>query len=96
MIPTDSTPVVLLCSNEYSAAIDKSLLNTVSIEFKEQRDGELRTIAVNSKRARGMMAAFIVKHKAENIEDLKDFNESGYTFDASKSANQHLLFVRSS
>ena len=95
LLPNDSSPVILLCSNEYSAAINTKELNTISVEFKEKRDGALKTIAVNAKRARGMMAAFIAKNRAENIEDLKHFNASGYTFEPSQSSNQRLLFVRS-
>ena len=95
LLPNDSTPVILLCSNEYSAAINTKELNTISVEFKEKRDGALKTIAVNAKRASGMMAAFIAKNRADNIEDLKHFNESGYIFEPAQSSNQRLLFVRS-
>ena len=45
--------------------------------------------------AQGMMAAFIAKNRADNIEDLKHFCESGYIFEPAQYSNQRLLFVRS-
>ncbi|MAH61697.1 MAG: hypothetical protein CMF42_05370 [Legionellales bacterium] len=89
-----NTPVIMLASNEYSAAIDNQTLNIIQVDFKERRDNTLKTIAVNAKRARGMMAAYIVKTKPQCIQDLHGFDDGGYRFVPDQSTYSHLLFVR--
>ena len=48
--------------------------------FKEIKDGQARIIGMVAKRARGMMARYIIQHRLENPEDLKKFTEGGYAF----------------
>ena len=85
-----------IASNEYSAAIDIKSLNVlmVNIHFREKRDGVLRNIALNSKRARGMMADYIVQNKIDDAESTKGFCESGYQFDYAMSDEGNFFFVK--
>ncbi len=91
-----STTVLNLASNEYFKAVPKKRLEAplVHADFKEIRDGKPRTISFFAKRARGLMARFIVRHRVEDPAGLKEFAEEGYGFNPDLSANDRLVFTR--
>ena len=88
--------IINLASAEYMAAIDKKKLDgkIIDIVFRENRNGQLKTIAIFAKRARGMMARYIVKEKIESPEELKAFNHEGYCYEDSLSKENSLVFLR--
>lgn len=88
--------IVNLASAEYMAAIDTKSVNGTIINavFQEDRDGKLKSIAVYSKRARGMMARYIVKNRLSSPEQLTDFHCDGYRFKKDLSDGGTLVFVR--
>ena len=71
--------------------LEGDILNTV---FKEYRDGELKFISFNAKKARGLLAKFIINNKIKSINDLKDFNLENYKFDSSLSDDLTFVFTR--
>ncbi len=91
------TPMIInLTSNEYLKAlpgkdIKKSLIH---IDFKEFRDGQYKTIAIYSKKARGLMADFIVRNKIDRPEDLKAFDTEQYHFNERLSEDKTFVFTR--
>ncbi len=93
---TENKVLVNLASKEYFSAIDKKALKypILNIEFKELRNGVLKVISFNAKRARGLMTRFIIEHKINDPELLKGFDVEGYHFDESKSTNTHWLFTK--
>lgn len=88
--------LINLASNEYFSSIDTSKLNgqLINIQFLELKNGIAKINSLFAKRARGMMASFILKNKIKNIEDLKKFNTDGYQFDTKRSLSNELVFVR--
>lgn len=86
-----------LASNEYSDVIDRKNFNgkIIDINFKELRNGEYKTIPINSKRARGVFANYIIKNKIEDIKDIKEFSEMGYFYNNQLSQEYSLVFVKS-
>lgn len=90
--------VVNCASKEYFKAVDTDTLDVpvITPKFKEIRDGKERTIAIYAKRARGMMARFIVKNRITDIDGLKEFNMADYTFDRVEDDGNTLLFTRPS
>jgi uncharacterized protein len=72
--------VLNLASEEYFKAIDtKNLAGKVyNIDFKELRNHKYRVISFSAKRARGMMANYIVKNRLNTIASLYGFNEDNY------------------
>lgn len=88
--------LINIASNEYSAAIDSSLLNAqlINIHFREIRNREIRNIALNSKRARGMFAGYIIRNNIDTPEKLKFFNEANYGFNKEHSDEQNYFFIR--
>ncbi len=89
--------VINLASNEYFKAINKKALNAQIITpvFKEKRpDGSYKIIGIYAKKARGMMSAYILKNKLQNVSDIKAFDQAGYTFDEALSKDNDWVFSR--
>lgn len=88
--------IVNLASNEYfKATVPKSLKSEViNVGFKEEKDGKLKFISFNAKKARGMMARFIVQNRIDTPDLLKGFDTDGYYYEEKLSDSKNLLFVR--
>ena len=92
----EDEPVLNLASNEYFKAIDKKVIKTniYSANFKQFKNGEYKTIAIFSKRARGMMTRFIIQNRIKLIDGIKSFNLDGYMFNENLSSTKELVFTR--
>ncbi len=92
----DDEPVLNLASNEYFKAIDSKVVKTdiYTANFKQLKNGEYKTIAIFSKKARGMMSRFIIDNKITDVSDLKSFNYDGYLFHESLSSEKEFIFTR--
>lgn len=88
--------IINLASNEYFKALNQKLLlaNIVTPVFKDWKNGRYKIISFYAKKARGMMAAYIIKNRLQNPEDLKDFNNAGYSYKDELSNKQNLVFTR--
>jgi len=84
--------IVNLASIEYTEALQMD--NYYQIQFKEYRNDKLMFLSYNAKRARGMMASFIVKNRINNPMDLKHFAEAGYMFEENLSSETNFVFTR--
>jgi hypothetical protein len=91
----DST-IVNLASQEYSGAVDRSLLTVpmLDIAFKEEKDGELKIVSFHAKKARGLMARYAIDHRIENPAGLKSFDVDGYRFQSDLSDEAVWTFTR--
>ena len=92
----DDEPVLNLASNEYFKAIDSKVIKSdiYSANFKQFKDGTYKTVAIFSKKARGMMTRYIIDNKIRKINDLKSFDSDGYIFDENLSSEKELIFTR--
>lgn len=83
-------------SNEYftAARADSLSVPTITPVFKEVRNGQAKIVSFSAKRARGMMARFIIKHRLTDPADLRGFSEAGYEYQPSQSDEHQLLFLR--
>jgi cytoplasmic iron level regulating protein YaaA (DUF328/UPF0246 family) len=88
--------VVNLASNEYFKAVDRKTLDAevVTPTFKDEKDGKLRTLSFFAKNARGRMAAYILKKRLKQPNEIKSFNCDGYTFNTEHSKNNTWVFSR--
>lgn len=88
--------IVNLASNEYWKAVKKKGLKApvIDIDFREERDGTLKFISFNAKKARGTMTRYIVKQRIDTVEALKGFDLDGYRFVEEKSSEKKLLFIK--
>ena len=83
-----------LASQEYAKVIDTSLLPcpTLNIIFADSSDTGYRVIGIKAKRARGLMARFILTQAPQTISDLKSFNV-GYQFSEAHSNERQFVFI---
>ena len=90
------TPLVIdLASQEYGKAIaDTPALNRVRVKFLEQKSGQLKSIGLYAKRARGLMTRYIIEHEIKTLDHLYDFSYDGYQYDSKRSKSNHLVFIR--
>jgi cytoplasmic iron level regulating protein YaaA (DUF328/UPF0246 family) len=88
--------LVNLASNEYFKAVKPKLLEgrLLNINFKETKAGKTRVVAIFAKRARGMMADYIIRNRIERSQDLKKFKLGGYQFDKDLSDDRQWTFER--
>ncbi len=88
--------IINLASNEYFKAVDKKTLKgrIITPSFKEFKNGEYKTIMVYAKKARGIMARYIVKNNINDPEELKLFNIDGYQLDINQSTKNEWMFTR--
>ena len=89
--------IVNCASDEYFKAVDPNALGAAIVKpvFKDVKNGIPKVISFFAKRARGMLAKYIIKNKTDNIEELKGFNESGYEFQSELSNDKELVYIRS-
>ena len=96
-IKKQEQPVLVnLASNEYFKSVKPKLLEgrILNITFKETKDGKTRIVAIFAKRARGMMADYIIRNRIEKPEDIKKFKQGGYRFNKALSDDKQWTFER--
>ena len=88
--------LVNLASNEYFGAVQPKLLegSLLNIGFKEKRNGQLKFVSFSAKKARGLMAKFIIKERLKNPDDLKNFDLEDYEFNKKLSSELDWTFSR--
>lgn len=93
-----SKPAVLvnLASEEYyrSVKIDVLTARVLKITFKEKQRDSLKVVALFAKKARGMMADFMIRNHINSPEKLKDFDGGGYCFQPRLSGPEEWVFTR--
>lgn len=74
--------LVNLASNEYFKAVDKKAFNgeIITPVFKDCKNGQYKVISFYAKKARGMMARYMIENKVSDLDSLKAFNHAGYYF----------------
>ena len=85
-----------LASQEYFGAVKPKALTArvIGTVFKDQKNGQYKIISFYAKKARGLMARYVIKERLQDPEGLKDFNLDGYRFDAASSSENQLVFLR--
>ena len=91
-------------SNEYFSVLDAKRLQekygitVITPTFKEldkkNNTGKMKIISFNAKRARGMMARYIIQQRLDSPSAIQEFSESGYAFRADLSSDTEYVFVR--
>ncbi|OYT15357.1 MAG: peroxide stress protein YaaA [Bacteroidetes bacterium 4572_77] len=91
-----ASALINLASKEYFKVVKASRLSIPIITpiFKEFRDGELKSITIYAKKARGLMCRYIIQNKIEAPEKLKFFDSEGYYFSEEHSSSEEYVFVR--
>jgi cytoplasmic iron level regulating protein YaaA (DUF328/UPF0246 family) len=96
-LSTHENPILInLASTEYFKVIhaDKLKYKMITINFYEHKNNQIKMIGIYSKKARGMMSAYLIKNQIKDVDGIKDFSQDGYTFNEETSTSQHLDFIR--
>jgi cytoplasmic iron level regulating protein YaaA (DUF328/UPF0246 family) len=91
-------PLLLnLASEEYFKVLQPKKLDcpVIAPVFQDEKDGKYKIISFYAKRARGLMARYIVENRITDPADLKGFNSDGYKYDAAQSKLEKPVFRRS-
>lgn len=88
--------LINLASNEYFKSVQKKALNAEIITpvFKDEKNGQYKVISFFAKKARGMMAAYIIQNRITKAEDIKSFDVAGYQFNPDMSKGNEWVFSR--
>jgi len=93
----DSRVLINLASKEYSKCIEKYLQpddRYITCVFGELEGGKVVQKGVYAKMARGEMVRFMAGIQAEEPDQIKAFNWSGYHFDENRSSDMEYVFIR--
>jgi len=93
---TKSKALVNLASNEYANAIELKSINAevITPTFKDHKNGKYKFISFYAKKARGMMADFIIQNKVREPSKLLSFNCGGYYYCPEQSSPNLPVFLR--
>lgn len=71
-----------LASKEYARAVDAERLGVREIAptFKDWKNGEYKFISFYAKKARGLMARYVISNRVETLDELRGFDLEGYRF----------------
>ena len=73
--------LVNLASIEYFSSVDTEKLKAESsVRFLRFKNGQFKIISFYAKKARGLMAKYLIENRAKTPEDLYKFNLDGYKF----------------
>ncbi len=88
--------VVDLASKEYGRAVHHPDLvgEVITPVFKDFSRGEYRIMGFFAKRARGLMARWMVRARIKSMKSLRDFSEEGYRYSPEHSNASVPTFVR--
>ena len=88
--------LVNIASDEYYKSVKEPKIQAEIIKpvFLDQKNGQYKVISFYAKKARGLMARYIIQNQLDKLEDLKSFNTDGYYFDANSSLKGELVFKR--
>ena len=88
--------LVNLASNEYFKSVKPKQLDGMIITpvFKDKKNGQYKIISFFAKKARGLMARYILQNKVEDVAGLKAFDTAGYYFSEEQSTETELVFLR--
>ena len=88
--------LINLASKEYFTVLGKvpEDVNVISPAFKDYKNGKYKIISFYAKKARGLMARWIIQNKVTDFENLKDFDVEGYKYSKSESTSTTPVFLR--
>lgn len=88
--------LVNLASNEYfkSVKVNKLDAQVVTPIFKDHKNGQYKVISFYAKKARGMMARYIIENQLSSVQALTHFDVAGYYFVEQESTPTELVFKR--
>lgn len=88
--------LINLASNEYYKVLKEEQIaaRIITVNFKEWRRDAYRFVSFSAKKARGLMARYMIDQRTKSASQLKRFDVEGYRFNEALSENDHWIFTR--
>jgi len=88
--------LINLASNEYFKSVRPKSLKAriITPVFKDTKNGVQKIISFYAKKARGLMVRYMIDNQINHAEALKNFDVTGYQFEASQSSENEWVFTR--
>ena len=95
---TNSKLLLNVASIEYLKSIDSKTLaaKIITPVFKDWHNGQYKMISFFAKKARGKMAAWVIKNKVKTARKLTQFDLDGYCYSEEDSDELNPVFLRKS
>ncbi len=93
---TGARVLVNCASVEYFTAVDREelKLRVITPNFYEMKNGAPKIVSFFAKKARGMMARYVLENRLTDPEALKEFDFGGYRYRPELSDGDRFSFVR--
>ena len=94
-VPRQDT-LINLASTEYFNAVnpDRIKARIITPGFREKKDGKYRFFSFYGKKARGLLAGYIIRHRIQDPDDIKQFDLEGYRYNKKLSSDLEWIFTR--
>jgi len=66
----------------------------INVDFKDMKSGQYKIISFYAKKARGLMARWVIKERIGNPDQLPEFDYQGYRYSRDDSTRDRLVFLR--
>lgn len=88
--------LVNLASQEYFGVVQPEAINAdiINIHFKEEKDGKLKILSFYAKKARGLMARYMIDKRVKTRKALRAFDYENYAFSEALSTDNDWVFTR--
>ena len=88
--------LINLASDEYFKSVKPKQLNAriITPVFQDEKNGQYKIISFYAKKARGLMARYLIKNKLTQPEQLLDFDSEGYAYCEEVSSADKWVFRR--
>ncbi len=88
--------IVNLASDEYFKVLGKNIIpeTVITPKFYEKKADDYKLISFFAKKARGLMARYIISNKLIKPDDIKSFDLGNYKFEQNKSTETTFVFSR--
>jgi hypothetical protein len=91
---SNDNTLINLSSDEYFKVIGSLHAKIIHIHFREIKGGSPKFVSTYAKKARGLMARYIIKNKINKAEQIKRFDFENYSFSADFSSEFNWYFIR--
>lgn len=89
--------IINLASKEYAKLVKKYLKKDqkfLTLTFKENKNGKVRSIVSYTKKMRGKMLKFLINEKISDRQNIKNISLDKYIYDPLLSKDDEFVFVR--
>ena len=88
--------LINLASIEYFNVVDATKIDAriITPKFLDLKNGRYKFLSFFAKKARGLMASYIVKHRVSTLKALKNFDWHGYRYSEELSTADEWTFLR--